>query len=92
MQRLAQVAGSLYWERGWWPGFSFIPSSGKHRKSHRKVYTKRIGLVSKDACGKNVLYRISEMVTSGAKVDLPSQILWGAFGCNPEVFFNNNTY
>ncbi len=51
----------------------------------------QVWIVSKDSYGKSVLHRMSEMATPRAKVDLPSQILRGAFGCNPEIFFNNST-
>ena len=34
---------------------------------------------------------MSELKTSRAKVNLANRILEGAFGCNPERFFENNT-
>jgi len=52
----------------------------------------QVWIVSKDSFGKSVLHRMSEMATPRAKVDLPAQILRGAFGCNPEIFFDNSTY
>lgn len=45
----------------------------------------------KDSCGKCQLRRMSDFKTSRAKVNLTNRILEGAFGCNPDRFFDNNT-
>lgn len=52
----------------------------------------QVWIVAKDSFGKSQLHRMSQMPTPRAKVNLTSQILRGAFGCNPEMFFDNNTY
>jgi len=33
---------------------------------------------------------MSDLKTSRAKINLATKILEGAFGCNPELFFNDN--
>lgn len=45
----------------------------------------------KDTHGICYLYRLSDLKTPRAKVNLPNRILEGAFGCNPDRFFDNNT-
>ena len=35
--------------------------------------------------------QMSDLKTSRAKVNLANRILEGAFGCNPDLFFDNNT-
>lgn len=52
----------------------------------------QVWVAEKDSFGKSKLHRMSEMSTPRAKVNLASLILYGAFGCNPEKFFDNNTY
>ena len=51
----------------------------------------QVWVVSKDTYGKSLLHRLSEMQTPRAKINLTAQILRGAFGCNPDMFFDNNT-
>lgn len=45
----------------------------------------------KDSFGKCHLHRMSDLKTPRAKVNLTNRILDGAFGCNPNRFFDNNT-
>lgn len=51
----------------------------------------QVWVASKDEFGKSTLHRMSDRKTSHAKVNLTKQILEGAFGCNPELFFQSNT-
>ena len=51
----------------------------------------QVWIATKDEYGKSTLRRLSEKKTSRAKVNLTRQILEGAFGCNPDLFFNDNT-
>ncbi len=52
----------------------------------------QIWITNKDMYGKCSLLRLSdELKTSRAKVNLSNRILEGALGCNPELFFGNNT-
>ena len=48
----------------------------------------QVWITSKDAFGKSQLHRMSARKTTRAKVNLTNRILEGAFGCNPEPFFN----
>ena len=52
----------------------------------------QVWIVTKDSFGRSQLHRMSDLPTPRAKVNLTSQILKGAFGCNPDLFFDNNTY
>ena len=47
----------------------------------------QVWIISKDTFGKSKINRLSEMSTSRAKVNLTNRLLEGAFGCNPESFF-----
>lgn len=51
----------------------------------------QVWIATKDLYGKSSLHRLSELPTPRAKVNLTSLILKGAFGCNPDMFFDNNT-
>lgn len=51
----------------------------------------QVWIAAKDARGKSVLHRMSDLKTTRAKVNLANRILEGAFGCNPDLFFDNNT-
>lgn len=51
----------------------------------------QVWVAAKDSVGKSSLHRLSELQTPRAKVNLTAQILKGAFGCNPQLFFDNNT-
>lgn len=51
----------------------------------------QVWVATKDSVGKSSLHRLSELQTPRAKVNLTAQILRGAFGCNPRLFFDNNT-
>lgn len=51
----------------------------------------QVWVATKDSVGKSSLHRLSELQTPRAKVHLTAQILRGAFGCNPRLFFDNNT-
>ena len=51
----------------------------------------QVWVATKDSVGKSSLHRLSELQTPRAKVNLTAQILKGAFGCNPQLFFDNNT-
>lgn len=51
----------------------------------------QVWVAAKDSYGKSQLYRLSDLHTPRAKVNLTAQILNGAFGCNPDLFFDNNT-
>ena len=51
----------------------------------------QVWVASKDSVGKSSLYRFSELKTPRAKTNLVNRILEGAFGCNPGLFFKNNT-
>lgn len=48
----------------------------------------QVWVTSKDIFGKSQLHRMSDLKTTRAKVNLTNRILEGAFGCNPEPFFN----
>lgn len=48
----------------------------------------QIWVAQKENSGKSTLHRISEKKTQRAKVNVSKIILEGAFGCNPEKFFN----
>ncbi len=48
----------------------------------------QVWITEKNAYGKSTLHRLSEMSTPRARINLTSKILEGAFGCNPEKFFN----
>ncbi|MCL2547372.1 MAG: ATP-binding protein [Oscillospiraceae bacterium] len=49
----------------------------------------QVWVVSKDDYGKSSLHRMSSLKSSNAKAGLTNRILEGAFGCNPESFFDN---
>lgn len=51
----------------------------------------QVWITAKDDCGRSVLHRMSDLKTSRAKVNLTNRILENAFGCNPKLFFDNNT-
>ena len=51
----------------------------------------QVWITTKDSFGRSQLHRMSKMPTPRAKINLTSKILKGAFGCNPELFFDNNT-
>ena len=51
----------------------------------------QVWVAVKDSFGRSELRRLSELQTPRAKVNLVAQILKGAFGCNPNLFFDNNT-
>lgn len=51
----------------------------------------QVWVTVKDSVGKSSLHRLSELQTPRAKINLTAQILKGAFGCNPQIFFDNNT-
>ncbi len=51
----------------------------------------QVWITSKDLFGRSSLHRMSNLKSSRAKVNLTNKILQGAFGCNPERFFENNT-
>lgn len=51
----------------------------------------QVWIAAKDSFGKSSLHRLSEKQTPRAKVNLTAQLLKGAFGCNPDMFFDNNT-
>ena len=51
----------------------------------------QVWVATKDSVGKSSLHRLSELQTPRAKVNLTAQILKGAFGCNPQLFFDSNT-
>lgn len=50
----------------------------------------QVWVVRKDEFGKSTLHRISDLKTSRAKFSLTNKILEGAFGCNPNLFFDDN--
>lgn len=51
----------------------------------------QVWVAHKDSQGKCRLQRMSELKTSRAKINLSNRIIEGALGCNPDLFFNNNT-
>lgn len=51
----------------------------------------QVWITCKDGYGKSTLHRLSDWKTPRAKVNLANRILDGAFGCNPDLFFKNNT-
>lgn len=51
----------------------------------------QVWVTTKDPYGKSSLHRLSELQTPRAKVNLSAQILKGAFGCNPDLFFDSHT-
>ena len=58
-------------------------SFGKFRRD-------QVWVTSKDNYGKSTLHRFNECKTSRAKVNLVNRLLEGAFGCNPDMFFESN--
>ena len=50
----------------------------------------QVWVTSKDNYGKSTLHRFNECKTSRAKVNLVNRPLEGAFGCNPDIFFQIN--
>ncbi len=48
----------------------------------------QVWIACKDFYGKSILHRMNEIRSSRAKVNLANKILEGAFGCNPERFFD----
>lgn len=51
----------------------------------------QVWVAHKDPRGSCQLQRMSDLKTSRAKVNLANRILEGALGCNPDLFFDNNT-
>ena len=51
----------------------------------------QVWVMSKDRYGKSSLYRMNDLKTSRSKVNLANRILNGAFGCNPDPFFEHST-
>lgn len=51
----------------------------------------QVWVAHKDSRGSCQLQRMSDLKTSRAKVNLANRILEGAMGCNPDLFFDNNT-
>ncbi len=51
----------------------------------------QVWITHKGEDGKCEMSRMSELKTTRAKVNLANRILDGAFGCNPELFFEHNT-
>ncbi len=51
----------------------------------------QVWVASKDSVGKSSLHRLSDLKTSRSKTNLANRIMEGAFGCNPDRFFENNT-
>lgn len=49
----------------------------------------QVWVTSKDNYGKSTLHRLNECKTSRAKVNLVNRLLEGAFGCNPDMFFES---
>jgi AAA15 family ATPase/GTPase len=47
----------------------------------------QVWITCKDEFGKSSLHRLSNRSTSRAKVNITNKLLEGAFGCNPEAFF-----
>ncbi len=50
----------------------------------------QVWVTAKNKYGKGQLYRMSDLKTSRAKINLSNRILEGAFGCNPETFFKES--
>ncbi len=50
----------------------------------------QVWIAAKDIFGKSTLHRMSDLKTPRAKVNLTSRLLEGAFGCNPERFFEHD--
>ena len=48
----------------------------------------QVWIACKDFCGKSILHRMNEIRSSRAKINLANKIIEGAFGCNPERFFD----
>ena len=48
----------------------------------------QVWVVSKDSFGKSSINRLSQMKTSRAKFDISNKLLEGAFGFNPDMFFD----
>lgn len=51
----------------------------------------QVWVTTKDSLGKSSLHRMNKLKTPRAKVNLADRILEGALGCNPALFFDNNT-
>ena len=51
----------------------------------------QVWVTCKDSYGKSSMHRMSELKTSRAKVNLANRLLEGAFGCDPDRFFDSNT-
>lgn len=49
----------------------------------------QVWVMCKDEYGRSSLHRMSDFKTSRSKFKLTNKILDGAFGCNPNLFFNN---
>ena len=47
----------------------------------------QVWIIEQDEFGKSIMHRLSSYSTSRAKVNLTNKLLKGAFGCNPEPFF-----
>lgn len=47
----------------------------------------QVWIASKDSYGKSRLHRMNDLKSSRAKVKLANRIIEGAFGCNPDIFF-----
>lgn len=48
----------------------------------------QVWVTSKDDFGKSSLHRVSELSSARAKINITNKLLEGAFGCNPQKFFN----
>lgn len=61
--------------------------------SHQPLLVERgfrrdqVWIATKNEYGKSKLFRMSDLKTSRAKVNLSNRLLEGAFGCNPDPFF-----
>lgn len=51
----------------------------------------QVWISHKDSHGRCQLQRMSDLKTPRAKVNLANRIIEGAMGCNPDLFFDNNT-
>ena len=69
-------------------GAQLICTSHQPLLISENVRRDQVWIVKKDKYGKSSLQRMSDLKTSRAKINLSNRLLEGAFGCNPEPFFN----
>ncbi|MPN21456.1 hypothetical protein SDC9_168835 [bioreactor metagenome] len=69
-------------------GAQLICTSHQPLLISENVRRDQVWIANKNKYGKSSLQRMSDLKTSRAKINLSNRLLEGAFGCNPEPFFN----